>query len=167
MTSITELGNQHEESAADQNRTPVSPMSPVGSEIQAINEQIDNAYKLTEIQAAIERLKCWVAANPQYREWTYPVFEQLYRREEGAKEAGLEAAKMGLSATEQEQRARLSQLRLRVHAEDMPQVFRSALSDARQALSEWQSVHPDDPIISLLNEHLDMEEEIASQLHMR
>ena len=151
MASITDVGKGRD-GINGQNETHMRPLNSVDAEIQALNEQIDNAHTLTDVRTVIERLKCWVAANTQYRERTYPVFEQLYRREEGLKEAVVEAERMGLSATEQEQRQRLSQLRLCVRA-------------TQQALTEWRSVHPDDPIVVVINDHLQIEEEIASQLY--
>jgi hypothetical protein len=114
----------------------------------------------------IEHLKCWVDARPEYREQAYPVFAQLYRREEGVKEAISEAQRMGLSVIEQEQRERLSLLRLRVRAEDSREEFYAALDATRQALAAWRSIHPDDPMIVLIEQHLQMEEEVASHLHV-
>jgi hypothetical protein len=106
MASIADVSQQQDE-ITGQNGTLVNAMPSVDAEIQAFHEQIDQARNLTDIGAVIERLKCWVVANPHYRERTYPIFEQLYRREEGAKEAVAEAEKMGLSVGEQEQRERL------------------------------------------------------------
>ena len=165
MASVA-VGSKQQDGINAQNGAFEKSMAPDDVELQAIHEQIENARQLTEIQAVIERLKGWVAAHPQDREFTYPVFEQLYRREEGANEALAEAETMGLSATEQAQRERLSLLRLSVHAEDAPEVFHFALGQARQALAQWKSVHPDDPLVALLTEHLEMEAEIASQLHL-
>ncbi len=120
---------------------------------------------MSEIRTAIEQLNTWVSANPHYREQTYPIFEMLSRRAEGAKEADQEAVAMGLTMAESDQRERLSQFRLAVRAEDPPKIFHSALIEARQALDQWQAVHPEDPLISTLKEHLEMEAQLAIDLH--
>ncbi len=148
-----------------EDRTDKAAPQKIDPECQVLDELIENAQSLAEIQAAIAGLTRWVETHPQDRERAYAVFEQLFLREEGAREALAEAEAMGLSPEEQEQRERVYRLQKRVHSEDAPEVFQPALLEARQALEAWVRCHPEDPQNSFLAEHLDMEEQVADWMH--
>ncbi len=134
-------------------------------ERERIGRLVENAYTSAEVQEAIAALRGWASANPAEPNQFVCIFEQLAMAEESAREAQAEARAMGLTEQEVCRREQVFALRRRVRAEDPPDVFASALRDARQFLTAWQAIHPEDPQISCLRDALHAEESAAITLH--
>ena len=141
------------------------PLADEQEERSRLDQMIECAATLDEIQDATEALRTWVARHPELPSRFEGIFEHLFLREEGAREALDEAEAMGLSPDEITQRERVAALRRRVRAEDSVEVFEPALQQARKALDTWQAVHPEDPQIPHLRNGLDQEAEMACALH--
>jgi ABC-type nitrate/sulfonate/bicarbonate transport system substrate-binding protein len=124
-----------------------------------MNRFIENARTLDEIQNAIEKLTQWAEAHPEYRESAVGVFEQLFKREEGAKEALAQARVMGLSAEETTQREQVYQLVLHATAD-----FPETVEEARIALDAWASAHTNDPELVSFHQSLSSQEKLARLL---
>ena len=133
-------------------------------ERERIERLVENAYTLAEVQEATAALRGWAATNPAEQDQISSVFEQLAMVEESAREAQAEARTMGLTAQQVCRRNQVFALRRRVRAEDPPDVFASALRDARQSLTAWQAIHPEDPQIPYLRDALGAEENAAIAL---
>lgn len=129
-------------------------------ERERLNQKLQNAYSLADVQEATLLLKDWAARHPEEQGRLSSVFEQLFLAEESACEAIAEARALGLSASEAEQRNHVFVLRRRVRAEELPATFVPALNAAREALEAWQAICPSDPQLSYLQEALASEQEM-------
>lgn len=136
-------------------------ISPESEERLHLGHLIECARTIAELQAATQALQAWAARYPEQANRLESVFEQLYLREESAREALAEAAAMGLCEEQIVQRDHAAALRRHVRAEDPREVFEPALRAARQALLEWQARYPQDPQSKCLLEQLAIEEEVA------
>lgn len=129
-------------------------------ERERLNQKLQNAYSLADVQEVTRLLHDWAARHPGQQGRLSAVFEQIALAEESACEAEAEARALGLSASETEQRNYLFALRRRVHAAEPASIFVPALRSAREALEAWQPICPSDPQLSYLHEALDSEQEM-------
>ena len=135
------------------------------AELTRIGAQIENAQTLAEVREAAAALRVWAGQHPEDRERLSAVFEQLSMLEEGAREAQAECEVMRLTPEEIRQREQLFALRRHVRAEDTPETFAATLCATREALANWEAIHPEDPQLLHLRAHLDTEAYIADVLH--
>jgi hypothetical protein len=136
-------------------------MDPLGLEQQErerLDQKLQNAFTLAEVQEATHLLRDWALRHPEQQERLSSVFEQLALAEESACEAEAEARVLGLSALQIQERERVFALRRQVHAEEPPSLFVPALRAAQEALAAWEAACPSDPQLPSLPEALDTEQ---------
>ncbi len=134
------------------------------AELAQIGAQIGNAQTLAEIMEVKAALRAWTKQRPEERTRLSAVFEQLAMLEDSAREAQAEAEVMRLTPEECQQREQLFALRRRVRAEDAPELFAAALCNARDALANWEAIHPEDSQLPHLRAQLDTEAYVAHAL---